>query len=554
MKELLIRLFRHPFLTFEILTATFFIAIFNLALPLFVMNVLNRYISHGFDGTLITLTVGMLIAVALQYGFRVSRTKMAGPISVGPDMQLSEKVLDILARARAGALIRIPNNRIQELVNGLQTVQAAYDAPSLIAVLDVPFSLLYIAAIFFLSPLLAVIAFAGILTALGVGAASLLMTRKTTKRLQELSTNHRSHVMSAVHSGDTVRAFGGRSFLSRIWNNQIKRIAFTRLQLSNRKEQSQSFILTSNLLMSVILYAVGAVYVVTGEMTIGALIGANILASRSYQNVVRFVQTTYLLSQAKQALKLLRDFMGVPLEASTGTTLKHYSGSIAFKDLAFAYPGSSGPLFQSLDLTLNPGNILVIIGRNGVGKTTMAKLIVGLLVPMRGDILVDGISLRQIAPQWWRQQIIYFPQEPTFIKGTIRENISLIYSGNEGPGLDDEAMNRIIREADLRGFLDMSQEGLEMHITEDARNLSLGMRRRLALARALATDGMLAIFDEPTEGLDADGCKAVYSVLNNLTKTGRTIIAFSNDPLIAKGAQYVLDLNEKPVPAVRGRT
>jgi len=543
MIELFRRLFKHPILSVEILTATFFIAVFNLASPIFVISVLNRYVTYGFDGTLITLTSGMLIAVALQYGFRVARTRMLGPLSAGPDMQLEQKVLGILANARAGPLERLPNTRIQEVMGGLQSIQSAYEVSNLIAVLDAPFSLLYIAATFFLSPILALIALIGVFVALAMGGFSLLHTRKTTENLQDASTAHKGLISSAVQSSDTVRVFDGKNFLFKIWNKQIEWITTLRLKLANRKEQAQSLILTSSLLMSVALYTVGAVLVVRGNLTVGALIGANILASRSYQSIVRFVQTGYLLFKARRALRMLKEFTKLPVEPDTGTAVKQYKGGIQLKDLGFAYPNSTAPLFESLSLNLSAGSILVVMGKNGTGKTTLAKLIVGLLLPSRGDILVDGIDLRQIAPNWWRRQVVYFPQEPTFINATIMDNITLI--NPEIPGTD---LNRIIRMSDLRDFLDRTKNGLETRLSEGGRHLSLGIRRRLALARALVTNGMLAVFDEPTEGLDVDGCQAVYSVLNHLSKAGRTIIAFSADPRIAKGANYVLDLNEKPVP------
>jgi len=546
MRELIRRLTKYPLLFTEILIATFFIALLNLASPLYVINMLNRYVGYGFDGTLVTLTTGMLIAVALQFAFRVVRTKMLGPVSASPDAQLSEDALNALTQIRFGALNRINKGRLHETVGGLQQVQSAYEANNLTAVLDAPFALLYIAACYFLNPLLALIGLGGIGCALLAGFISLQRNRKDTENLRKATTDHRGLIISTVNSGDTVRAFEGRPFLTRLWRRQIEMITALRFKLAVKKEQSQSFVQTVSLLMTVVLYATGAVLVVNGLLTVGALIGANILASRAYQNVVRLVQTVYLLHRANAAQDKLKALMQLPKEKSDGLAPQNYKGGLRINDLAFAYQGSTGPLFESVALDLKPRSILAVIGRNGTGKTTLARLIVGLLQPGRGEILADNINLRQLSPSWWRRQLIYFPQEPTFLNTTIRENLCLV-----NPEIDPEALKKIVRLADLSSYFDRTPQGLDTPLADGGRNLSLGIRRRLALARALVTGGTLAIMDEPTEGLDSTGQKAVYRLMNTIAKNGGTIIAFSHDERIIQGAHVVMDLNKKPVPDIR---
>jgi ATP-binding cassette subfamily C protein LapB len=196
-----------------------------------------------------------------------------------------------------------------------------------------------------------------------------------------------------------------------------------------------------------------------------------------------------------------------------------------------------------MSLKLEPNALLVVAGSNGAGKTTLARLIVGLLEPTRGKILVDGVDLAQIVPEWWRKQISYLPQEPGFLNATIRDNLT---AGN--PDLSEEALNELARAAGLKAFIDQSPEGFDTPLTANGANLSLGVRRRLALARALATDGMLVVIDDPTEGLDVEGAQLVIDTMNRLAKHGRTIIVFSHDPQILAAAPHYVDLNSKPVP------
>ena len=118
------------------------------------------------------------------------------------------------------------------------------------------------------------------------------------------------------------------------------------------------------------------------------------------------------------------------------------------------------------------------------------------------------------------------------------------------PEMDDAKLNRIIAMTDLRDFLDRTPKGLQTPVLENGRDLPVGIRRRVALARALATDGQLVVLDEPTEGLDENGCQAVYNVLNGLVQDGKTIVVVSRDQKIVKGGSYLLDLSEKPVPSI----
>lgn len=543
MKELIRRFFRKPVLAIEIFTATFFITVLSLAMPLYVIQILNRYVSYGFHGTLITLTTGMLIAIFLQLGFRMLRTKMAGAVNQEFNDTLSLEVLAIVGQAKAESLERFSKSRIQEAINSVQTIQNSYDAHTLNTIIDAPFSLLFIMATYLLSPVLAGVAVLGILFGLFTGWLSIRKSQHNTEQLLLESSRHRNLNYSAVNALDTVRAFSAAGFLQKLWQGQLLKINTLRGKMTDAKELSQTLTLSGSSLSSVCLYAVGATIVVQGDLTVGALIGANILAGRAYQNITRLVQAGYLLGKTKEAFKEIALLRRLPLEPDTGSALREYKGQIEFQDVGFAYPNTPHPVFESVTLTVAPGKALAVYGRNGSGKTTLAKLLVGLLEPRRGSILTDNVNLQQLAAPWWRRQIIYMPQEPAFINGSIRENLLFL-----NPDLDEAVFNNILRAADLKQFLDLTPNGLDTLITDNGKNLPLGIRRRLSLARGLVTNGRLVIMDEPTDAMDEAGVQAVYTIMNDLMKANKTIIVFSNDPKILKGASSVLNLNIKPKP------
>ncbi len=545
MLELFRRFCKKPLLALEILIATFFIALLALAMPMYVIQILNRYVSYGFHGTLITLTSGMLIAIVLQLGFRILRTKMASAVNEEPNDQLSLEVLSIISLSKAEPLEQLSKPRIQEMLNKVATIQACYDAQTLNTIIDAPFSLLFIGAVCLLSPVLAGVAMVGILLGLLLGWLSIRKSSQSAEQLIIESTKYRNLNNSTVNAHDTVRVFNAVPFLQNIWLKQLAVISSIRQKMTDTKELSQTLTISGSSLSSVMLYAVGAVIVVQGGLTVGALIGANILVGRAYQNIARLVQSYYQLRKANQAFKEIAVLRHLPLEPSTGSAIREYKGRLEFHDVGFAYPHSTNPVFESLTLTLEPGQAMAVIGKNGTGKTTLAKLLVGLLEPKRGNISADNVNLQQLAAAWWRRQIIYMPQEPSFINGTIKENILLL-----NPDLDEGVLNNILRASDLKSFLDMTPSGLDTMITDNGKNLPPGIRRRISLARGLVTNGRLVILDEPTDAMDESGTRTIYKIMNDLLKADKTIIVFSNDPRIVKGASLVLDLNAKPRPDV----
>ena len=172
-------------------------------------------------------------------------------------------------------------------------------------------------------------------------------------------------------------------------------------------------------------------------------------------------------------------------------------------------------------------------------------MLLGLIEPTRGQIFVDGLDLQQVSPEWWRRQVIFQPQEPSLLNATIEENLKI-----NTPEIDLADLNKIVDICGLRKFLDESPDGLSTMVVDNGWRLSEGIRRRIALGRALTTNGMLAVIDEPTESLDAEGCKAVQQIMSTMTKQGKTIVVMSHDPNIVKGPHILLDLNVKPTPTV----
>ncbi len=551
MRELFQRLAARPGITAELMLASFFANLLALASPLFVIQVLNRYVTYGVDATLITLTAGVVAAIVLETGFRQARLMLSATALEDRDRERAVGAFGMLTAAKTQALEQWPGGQRREAVRGLDAVETAFNPPNIGAVMDVPFALVFVAALALLNIYLGLVAVAFIAAAFGFSLYSQARLKGPMQQLSQTAGIGNTLLATADRAADTIRAFGGQTPVMASWQQYVGQAQTLRQKVSRMQGAGQTLTQSLQALMGVAIISIGATLVVSGNLDVGTLIGANILAARGLGPTLRLAQLTQSFAKAEQSLADARKLAELPTEPDTGTALNTFSGSLELRDAGFAYPDAPAPLFESLSLNLAPGSVLVVRGRNGAGKTTMLRMLSGLIEPSRGQVLGDGVDLRQMAPGWWRRQIAYLPQEPTFLNASVADNLLAA-----NPDIGEEGVNRVIRDAGLGEFIDESAQGLDTPIADNGGTLAFGIRRRLALARALANTlgddqgggGRLVLFDEPTEGLDKEGAAAVYAALKRLAEERRTLVLVSNDPVILKGARVVLDLNSKPAP------
>ena len=540
----LLPLLKHPLLCGEVLLATFFIALLNLASPIFSMQVLNRYISHGFDGTLITLTIGVLIALIFLVILRVLRGKVINAILTRARQEselrfasacLELPLLDAQLMGRAG---------YQQRMLAFNEAQKIFSPAIVTSCFDAPFSLLYLGFVFLISPLLGMAtAFLIVLLFLGGEFFNFLQLRlhHSFNRQQQ---NIRTLLLFLFNVLENIKSYPARNFLLQYFQKQFASVANFLLKISSYGETATSYQRAISLLLNVVIYGLGGIETVEGKLTIGGLIGASILSSRAFGGITSFLQVRKEIARARIAWNEIESFLEQK-QVARKVQLKDVTGRLECRDLTFVYPEATNPVFERLSFVLEPGTSLAVVGANGTGKSTFLRLLAGLIAPGRGYVFVDGQNLAQMDNKWWQEQIIYLPQEPGFLPLSIRENILL------GREVEDDDLQKAIELAGLTHFLIYSPQGLETILLDGGLNLPVGIRKRIALARAILKPGKIVIMDEPTASLDMQGRKAVYNLLNLFHKQGRTIILATDDPAILKGTGAFVDLNYKPVPKIK---
>lgn len=542
---LLRRLATRPPIFGAIIFASLIINILALASPLFVIQVLNRYIAHGVDATLATLAMGALFAVFMEFGFRQIRLNFAKTIAIKPDEEIAIQNYRLMTAIKLNTIEQVPAGLRRQFLASSDALERMVAAPNVATLMDLPFAALFIGVLFLLSPALALIATVFLIFVLLLGLVGMSAVSTATTKLFKEKTVGSQHTGSVLNAADEVYSFRARGFLLNRWQQHLRQAQELTRQIASRRGLIQSLNHGATAAMTIAIITLGAVMVVHGDLNVGVMIGANILASRALSTVSRFTALGENFARTKQSLDLLRKFREMPKEMMKGAALENYRGRIEFQDVSFIYPNKQRPLFESLSLAMPPGTFLLVKGANGSGKSTFCRMMLGLLEPQRGNILVDGVDLLQIVPNWWRSQICYLPQGSKFLNATIRENLSTL-----NPEIDEAGLNKVLETTGLKSFIAESSSGVDLRLNDNGRELSAGIRRRLALARALTGDGKLVVFDEPTEALDAEGCKTVRKILNQLRKDGKTIIVVSEDPQIVNLAHITLDLNAKPVPRI----
>ena len=546
MLELLKRILLSPVLLIELLILSLIVNLLALAAPLFVMQVLSRYITSGIDSTLQTLVFGVLIAALFEFFFRNIRHRVARNFDV-LNVELENKTLEKLHTTKASYFSVRPPFATENIIGHLNTLRHTYSAANMIIFFDLPFVAIFVIAIFFLSKGLGIICLLIILLPLILNDMVYPFIKSAFRKILPVQMKKNDSLRAITSRFDTIRLFRLSKIVIQMWENAVEGMMTLKEKLDARKHLTSSMMQTLSVIMTIAIIGYGATLAVENLLTVSALIGANILAARALSPVIKFSSLKEQFDQANFALNEIKSIGQFPAESGKASiTIDNCGGDVLINDLAFQYPDTKNPIFVGLHAKFQSGQLTVVTGMNASGKSTLIKNFVSLLDPVRGSIQVDGIEISQLSLDWWRENISYLPQNPQFISATLRDNIFGYHEEDQ----DNEKINFVIESSDLADFIQSHPEGIDMPISQTANELSFGIKKRIALARALVNDGKLVFFDEPTESLDTKGCQQIYQTIQNLLHNEKTMVIATSDPQIIQMASLVIDMNQKPSPKV----
>ncbi len=543
MFEILNRLKKNPVFLARILIASLFVNLLALATPIYVIQVLQRYVAYGVTSTLVTLVVGVIVISIFEFFFKNIRHRMARELEpINTD--LANQVMAKLSSIKTSFYAFNQKFRSDIITAHVQSIQQTLTATTTLVVIDLPFSLIFIIAIFLIHYQLGLIVIVFIFLPFFINALYSSGIYDSISRITSTSMSTARIYDNITSRSTSVRYYNLLSVILKTWNLILNQFVSLREKAERNKNLLSSSLSLISAFTTIVIIGWGAILAVDGQITVGALIGANILAARAIMPSIKFVQTLEPIKKSEESLKEIKAILKFPNEKSEGSKIENFSGKILIKDMFFQYPKTKNPVFESLSCDVKAGDVVAIIGSNGSGKSTLIKSIAGILEFNRGQIFYDDLEINQLSLEWIRENLTYLPQEPKFVDGRLLENIVGAKEVNK------IFFKEVLKRSDLENFINSHPDGINMNLENRGENLPVGIRKRIALARSMTVNGKLFLFDEPTGGLDEKGKNCIYSLIKEVKKSSLTMFVATADEKIIEKSNMIINLDAKPKPEI----
>lgn len=528
----------------HVLAAGAFSALINLlylAPTIYMMQVYDRVVPTGGTLTLFWVTVIVAIAIGTLAALESVRSRLMSLVSNRLDRLLAGEVIDRVLLRKEGAGGTSQSNQI---MREFDTLRAALSGPAMTALLDVPWTPIFLLVAFLIHPALGLM----VLLASGLMIWLALRHSKTSREVEKEArqANMRAYASqdSTFRRAEVVRSLGMRDAL-------IRRHLLDRAQgvdanmalqaSSNRYNGITKFLRT--FLQSLAL-GLGAWLAVEGQISSGAIIAASVLLSRALQPVEMVTRSWPQIIQARQALQSLAElFEQAEKDTRPRTSLPEPTGKLSVDKVVIRSPDGQSLLVKNVSFVLEPGDICGVVGPSGAGKTTLSRALAGGIQPDFGEIRIDGANMRDWPADQLAPHLGYLPQESSLLPGTIAENISRFQGAL---GADKAELDRRViaaaQAAQVHEMVLAMPFGYDTPIETGGHRLSAGQTQRVALARALFGDPKIIILDEPNSALDSDGEAALQKALVEAKQRGATIIVVTHRPQILSIANKMLVL------------
>ena len=524
----------------EVLLASFFLQIFALVTPLFFQVVIDKVLIHRGLSTLDVLMVGLGVIALFDTSLSGIRTYVFAHTTNRIDVELGARLFRHLF---ALPIAYFQSRRVGDSVarvRELENIRQFITGSALTLVIDISFTGVFLAVMFYYSALLTWIVIAAFPFYVALSLSVVPSFRRRLDERFKRGAENQAFLVEAVTGIETIKAMAVEPQMQRRWEEQLAgyvQSSFSTLTLATTATQIATLL---NKIIIVLTLFFGAQLVIAGRLTVGELVAFNMLAGNVSGPVLRLAQLWQDFQQARVSIDRLGDILNTQPEPSIAgsASLSHIRGDIEFQHVTFRYRIDSQPVLTDVTLSIKAGQVVGIVGPSGSGKSTLTKLIQRLYVPELGRVMVDGVDLAMIDAAWLRRQIGVVLQENILFNRTVRENIALI-----DPAIP---MERIIQASELAGahdFIGQLPRSYDTVIGERGASLSGGQRQRIAIARALINNPQILIFDEATSALDYESESIIQANMRRIS-AGRTVLIIAHRLSTVRGADRIITIDQ----------
>lgn len=526
----------------QLALVSFFINLTALAVPVFIMGVYDKVMGARAPDTLVYFVAGILLVIGAEMALRIVRSRALAYLGARIDALVGSATFQHLILMPISMTERAPVSTQLARLRQFESVREVFTGPIAGAILDIPFLVIFLGAVFWIAGPLGWIP----VVLLMIFTIALLVTepilRAVTEADMSSKSRQQSFLVELIAKQRMVKNCNGEN----VWRSRFREMSANTAMLNLRNGSIVSytsiFAQTMMMLAGVATISMGTVRAMEGDMSIGALIATMALVWRVLAPLQSIFLSFNRLEQALESLRQINRMMRIPLERQPGVLpsfFRDFKGRISLRNISLRYAQGSEPALLGVNLDIKPGELIALTGSNGSGKSTVLKMLCGLYAPQAGSVMMDGLDIRQLDVSELRNAIGYAPQTATFFHGTIAQNLRLSH-----PTATDSDVKQALRDAGLEDVIADLPDGIHTRVTEsDRRILTTGVRQRLNLARCYVKNSSVLLLDEPAFGLDPDADAILVEKLKAL-KGKRTVIMVTHRPSHMKLADKVVYMHE----------
>jgi len=511
---------------------------------LYMLQVFDRVITSRSTETLVMLTLAASGALVVMSLLDMLRARLLAAAGVAMDALLGPRVLDGLLTdaARLGGTDYVHGLRDVSVLRGFFTGNGIF------ALFDAPWLPFYVLIIFLFHPLLGVVALAGAAVLVTLAVMNEKLSHAPLDRLQAGSRRTTRYIDSSLRNAEVVSAMGMLPAMTRRWialNAEVEKLQLETSRLAGRMNGLTKFV---RQFIQIAMLCTGAWLVIDQHVSGGVMMAATIILGRALAPVEMLIGGWRSLVDARSAWLRLDALLRSRKVSLHNTALPRPTGRLAAERLVFAAAGAEKAIIKGVSFELAAGESMGLIGPSASGKSTLARLLLGVWQPLSGAVRLDGADIASWPRKRLGRHIGYLPQDVELFSGTVAENIARL--GEPDP----EATISAAQRANAHDMILRLPKGYDTEIGEGGAALSGGQRQRIGLARALYGKPQLVVLDEPNANLDGEGEAALVQAMTGLKQAGVTLIVISHRPSILAGADKLLVLREGAVELFGPRT